>query len=248
MISPVVDGDDADQVVGALEDDWAEAGALADHLRHVAEDAGVAAIDRQVVHLVLGDDDELHQVDGVGPFAQDLALRAALAAVAEEGAHVLEVDRGGVGGERLRRAERLAVAREDVADLALRDGHQRRGVDAVLKRREEVPAAAQHLRLKPRFSLERDEPRLHRAAPRYTLLDDADPRIRDVADEAAQQKQHEQRRRADRDPQGISLQHRRLPRRASGVRQTLTLGVRRGKPLRRSARRHIWGVVHRRSR
>jgi plasmid stabilization system protein ParE len=74
-------------------------------------------------------------------------LGAALTAGAEEGAGVLEVARGGVGREGLHGGERRAVAREDVADLALRDGDERRGVDAVLQRREDVPAAAEHVGL-----------------------------------------------------------------------------------------------------
>ncbi len=48
-------------------------------------------VERQVVDALLGDHHELGEVDGVGAFAQDLALRTALAAGAQEGAHVLEV-------------------------------------------------------------------------------------------------------------------------------------------------------------
>ena len=52
---------------------------------------GFLPAERQVVDLFFGDDDELRQVDGIGAFAQDLALRAALAAVIQESRHILEI-------------------------------------------------------------------------------------------------------------------------------------------------------------
>ena len=56
-------------------------------------------------------------------------------------------------------------------------------MDAVLERRQEVPAAAQDLRLEAGLAVERDEARLDRALRDSELLDDADAVVRDVAEE-----------------------------------------------------------------
>jgi hypothetical protein len=68
-------------------------------------------------------------------------------------------------------------------------------VDAVLERRQKVPAAAKHVRLEAGFTVERDEPVLHRALPGDELLDDADARVRDVADPREEQRETERRHR-----------------------------------------------------
>ena len=63
----------------------------------------------------------------------------------------------GVAGQGLGRRKILAITGEDIADLALADGHQGHLVDAVMKGREEVPTAAQKLGLEARFAAERDD-------------------------------------------------------------------------------------------
>src|SRR5688572_5226198 len=72
--------------------------------------------------LVTGD--KLRGIEGIGALAQDLALRSALTAGAQEGGHVLEVVGRDVARQRLRRRQWLPVSRQDVADLPLRDRDQ----------------------------------------------------------------------------------------------------------------------------
>ena len=76
----VVHGDDADLVVGALDDLRAEAVALGDQRGHLGERRRLRTVERQVEHLVRREHDELREVDRVGALAQDHALRAVLAA------------------------------------------------------------------------------------------------------------------------------------------------------------------------
>jgi hypothetical protein len=68
-------------------------------------------------------------------------------------------------------------------------------MDAVLERRQKMPPATKHVRLETGFPVERDEPVLHRALPRYELLDDADARVRDVADPREKEPETERRHR-----------------------------------------------------
>ena len=91
----------------------------------------------------LGDDDELREVERVGAFTKDRALRTTLAAVGEERLHVLEVVAVHQTRQGLLRLERLSVAGEHVADLALRDRDERHHVHPVHERRPEVDTAAQ---------------------------------------------------------------------------------------------------------
>lgn len=193
-----MDGDDADAVLGAADDDRVEAVTVGDEVAHPLEDLELAAVQRQVIDVVLGEDHEEHQVDGVGAFAQDHALRAFLAAGAQERRGVLEVVGAHVGGEGLGRRQGLAVPREEVADLALRDGDQGHLVDAVLERFHEVPAAAQHVRLEARLAFQRDEAGPHGAAAADELLHDPHAVVRNVDERAPdddEQKdaQHEER-------------------------------------------------------
>src|SRR5262249_14737208 len=101
---------------------------------------------------------------------------------AQEAGGVLEIARGRVGGERLCGRQRRSVAREHVADLPLRNGDQGVDVDLVLPRQQEVDATAQDGRLEAGFAVERDDAGRHRALAAGPLLDDADLRVRDVAD------------------------------------------------------------------
>ena len=86
-----MNGDDSNGVVSTFDDDGREAAALGNHLRHLAEDRVVVAVHAEVVELALGDDEELREVDRVGAFTKDRALRAALTAHRKEAAHVLVV-------------------------------------------------------------------------------------------------------------------------------------------------------------
>ena len=164
----VMDGDDADHVELRIDDDRLERVAFVEQLGHAADDVGIGidAIDR--IGAVGGEHDELREIDRVSALAQDLALRTLLAARGQEGAHVLEVVCHRVGGKRLGRRQRLAVAGEEIADLALRDRDQRDLVDAVLERHEEMVAAAQHVGLETGLAAEGDEALADRAAHRPT--------------------------------------------------------------------------------
>lgn len=95
---PVVDGHDADVVVRAFDHHRPEAVALGDHRGHLLDDLLFLAVERQREDPLLGDDDELGQVDRVGSFAQHHALGSALAAVLQKGDNVLEVVGGDVRG------------------------------------------------------------------------------------------------------------------------------------------------------
>ena len=182
----VVHGDHREQVgfgalAGAADDHRREGAALVEHLAHLVVVGLLLFVERHRVGRLFGHDDEERRIDDVRAFAQHLALRALLAAAGEEGAHVAEVADRGVVGERLAGRQVAAIAREHVADLALRHRDHRADVDAVLERREEVEAAAAHVGLEARFAAEREQARLHRAARAPELFDDADPRVRDVA-------------------------------------------------------------------
>ena len=88
-----MDGDDADLVARAVDDDRSEAILSAD-LVAMCWIAGASSLSahRVVVDLFrAADHDELGQVDRVGSFAQDRALRSLLAARLEPGAHVGKV-------------------------------------------------------------------------------------------------------------------------------------------------------------
>jgi hypothetical protein len=130
---------------------------------------------------LLGENPELGEIDGVGAFAQDLALRTFLDAALQEGAHVLEIVGLRVRGQGLRGRERPPVTGEDVADFSLRDGHQRGGVHAVLERKEEMEAAAQDVGLKSRLALQGNEAVVDRPFQAPQFLHDANARVRDVA-------------------------------------------------------------------
>ena len=169
----VVRGDYRQEIVAPLDHDGAKAVALDDGRRHAGEVGVVLRIvENEPVDGAVGDDDELGEVDGVGPLAEDAPLRAALATGLEEAAHVLEVLRPRVRGEGLHRRELLAVAREDVAEAPLGNGHQGHHVDAVLNRHQEMDAAAEDVGKKPGFAAERDETRTDGAACAPPLLDD----------------------------------------------------------------------------
>ena len=100
----VMDSNYADHVVSVLQHDRLEAAALRDDVLHFDEQIAVGGFEQQAVNPLLGQDDELREVDGVGALAQDRALRALLAAIAEKPADIEEFSRLDVAGQRLRRA------------------------------------------------------------------------------------------------------------------------------------------------
>ncbi len=195
----VMDGDDADLVGRILDHHRGEALALLDQALHLGEQLLVAAIEHQSVDMLARDDHELGEVYGIGALAQDRALRALLAARGEKRADIEEIGGLEIARERLRRPERGAVAREDVADLALRDRHERLGVDAILERHEEMIAAAQDLRLIAGLAIERDQAAGDGAAATPQFLDDGDTVIADIAYRSrCNEKKNDNKRHGDR--------------------------------------------------
>jgi hypothetical protein len=176
---------------------------LRDRLLHGVEHPLLLGAERMAVDALVGDDGELRRVDRVGAFAQDLALRALLAAAGEKAARVLEIRFvvGVVGGEHLRGLERHAVAREHVGDPALPHRHEVGFVNPVRERPEHVDAATQDLGLEARLAVQRDEARCDRALRRPRLLDDADLVVRDVAEDVGHP-QHDQKDDDTRRPEG----------------------------------------------
>ncbi len=158
-----------------------EAGALSDHALHLGEQVAVVHLQHQAVDMLARDDHELGEVDGIGALAQDRALRPLLSTISQEGAHVEKIGGAQVARQRLRRAERRAVPREDVADLPLRDGHQRLAVDAILEGHEEMVAAAQHGRLIASLAPERDQALGDGTVAAPQLLNDGNAVVANVA-------------------------------------------------------------------
>ena len=133
-----------------------KAPAIGDRQLHVVEDVAFLWAERMAVDAIIGDDGELRRVDRVGALAQHFALRALLAATEQESPRVLKVGfvLGVVGAEHLRGAERRAVAREHIGDLALADRDQIRFVDPVHEREKQMQAAAQHFGLVTRLAVQ----------------------------------------------------------------------------------------------
>jgi hypothetical protein len=132
--------------------------------------------------LFLSDHHELRGIERVGSLAKNFPLWAALPTRSEESVDVLEIGGGDVAGKRLRRRQRLAVSREHVPDLPLRNRDERHFVNAVLERHQDVPAAAEQPRLKPGLAVQRDEPAFQRSFGTPELFDDADAVVRDIAE------------------------------------------------------------------
>ncbi len=96
---------------------------------------------------------------------------------------VLEIIAWGNASQGLAGRQRLAVTGIDIADLALRNGHQRNLVNAVLPAPQpEVDAAAQQVGLVAGFAVQSDDvPLGHRAGARPELFDDAHLLVGNVA-------------------------------------------------------------------
>ena len=181
----VMHGDDADHVLLVLDDDRLETLARGDQAGGFDQNAVVAGGELHRIVARGRQHDELREVDGIDALAQNLALRAFLATLGEEVAHILEVVRLVVPRQRLFGRERHAVARIDIADLALRDRHQSDLMHAKLERHEEVKTAAHGVRLEACLAVQRDESFGDRAAKAPQLFQDAETVVGDVANRAA---------------------------------------------------------------
>src|SRR5262245_11461493 len=98
-----------------------EAVALVDDLGHLLEQRAFGFVEIERQRAFAGQHYELGQVQGVSAFAQNLALWALLATGLQESAHVFKVVGARIRRQGLRWRQRVTVACEDVADLALRD-------------------------------------------------------------------------------------------------------------------------------
>src|SRR6185312_3318023 len=136
-----------------------KAGAVDERLPHAVKHALLLGAERVAVDPLFGDDRKLRGIDRVGALAQDFALRSLLPAIRQELAYILEFGslRHIVGSKHLRRRQGRAIAGEHVGDLALPHRDQIGLVNAVSERKEEVNAAAQDFRLKPRLAVQRNE-------------------------------------------------------------------------------------------
>lgn len=174
-----MDGHDPEVIRRAVNHQGLEAAALSDRVCHVPNERCVLVVERERIHSLAGEHDELREVERVGSFAKDLSLRSALASLAKEIVGVLKVVRGGVTRERLRGLERLTVAREHITNRSLRDRDERHLSHRELQRHEPVQSAAKNPGLKACFSLEREHAP-HEGPARTPTLDDAHAIIRDV--------------------------------------------------------------------
>jgi hypothetical protein len=154
---------DPDGVGSVLDHDRLEASAVGDERGHPLEGVGLGRVERQEMHALVGDHHELRRVERVSTFAQDLALRATLAVGVHECRHVLKVVCRDVAGERLRGLQRHTIAREDVADFALRNRYEWHLVQSILERHQHVPTASQQCRLKAGLTVQRDDAAADRA-------------------------------------------------------------------------------------
>jgi hypothetical protein len=141
----------------------------------------------------------LGKVDRVSSLAQDFALRAFLSALGQKGADILEIVGRNVRRKRLGRRQRDAVAGEHITDLPLRDGNQLRAVHAVLKRHEEMEAAAQYLGLETRLAGARDEAVWNGAVRAPQFFQHAKPIVGDVTDRVARHDEQRHQCEADHD-------------------------------------------------
>ena len=143
-----------DEVISAVADHHRTEAVHLHQLRQpVPVFLAVAFVDRPGIHAVLRDDDKQREVERVESFAQDRALTAALAAVGQESARILEGVALHHAAQGLRGGQRRSVAGVDVADLAFGDDHQRFDVDLELPREKaEMQTAAENVGLKSGFT------------------------------------------------------------------------------------------------
>src|ERR1043165_8513538 len=122
----------ADLVVRILDDDWEKPVALSNHVRHLLDHIHILTAQWQRIDPSIGENDELHKVNGIRAFTKHTALRSALAAVLKKAFHILKVTDTLIGCEGLGGVEQLAVTGKDVTNLPLRNGYQWGGMDNIL--------------------------------------------------------------------------------------------------------------------
>ncbi|MPM88034.1 hypothetical protein SDC9_135135 [bioreactor metagenome] len=159
---PIMHGDHADCIVGVFNNHWAETTARFDDLGHVLDDNFIITVERQKVHPLFSNDDELGQVESIGTLTQDLALRTLLTTIGQEMSHILEIIGGGIGGQHLHGAQRYTITCKNVTDLPLGDGHQWGDMNHILDGDQVVQAATQHIWLITSLAVQRDKAALDR--------------------------------------------------------------------------------------
>ena len=169
-----------------LDDDGREGRAFDQHVAHLLVIGFLLRVERHRIGRFVRHDDKQRRIDDVRAFAQDLALRAFLAARRQEGTGVAEIVDARIVGQRLAGRQVAAVAGKHIGDLALSDRDHRVDVDAVLERREKVEAAAAQVRLQARFAGKGQQAGVHGARRAPQFFDDTDAVIRDVFDDAGE--------------------------------------------------------------
>src|SRR6266566_7876258 len=154
-------GDDADQIVIGGKHDRSETVATCNRLPHAVKNTLLLSTQGVSIDPLICDDGELRGVDRISSLAQDLALRAFLAAVYEKFSRILKIGLflGVIGCENLRSPQRGPITCEHVSDFALSDGDEVGFVDSIGEGKEHVETAAQDLRLEPSLATKRDEAR-----------------------------------------------------------------------------------------
>ena len=70
----IMNGCDADLIIGIFDDDREKSAALGDYLCHTLNNLHIIAAERQGINTLICQHNELHQVDGIRSFTQDPAL------------------------------------------------------------------------------------------------------------------------------------------------------------------------------
>jgi hypothetical protein len=83
----IVDGNDADQVLGITDDDWCESLAVLDCRAHPADDASLSLAELDRVGRILGKHNELSEVDRMGALAAACAAALSGHLPSETGEH-----------------------------------------------------------------------------------------------------------------------------------------------------------------
>ena len=96
-----MDGNDADQVLGITDYDWCEPFAVLDCRAHPVDDPSLLLAELDRVGRILGEHDELSEVDCMRALAQQLALRPLLATCRQEPANIVKIAGLRITGERL---------------------------------------------------------------------------------------------------------------------------------------------------
>jgi len=151
---PIVNGDDADDIVRIFNYDRFKPIALRDDARHLLEQRFIIGFQADRIATIHGEHNKLREVNGIAAFTQNFALRAFLAAILKECANILKITGSFVRRQCLCSWQRCAIARKHVADLPLRDRNQRHPMYPILERHKHMKAAAQYIGLETRFVFE----------------------------------------------------------------------------------------------